>query len=161
MTIPADPLYQHLLLTAESCLFAKSLSCDSPSLTTGSPCLVCKPCIAIEENKSASYIEVDAPRLRTVGELDEVITRAMEAPLGPEEHRTFVIDEAHALSNPNYRESCDFLLKRLEEPPKNVAFCFATTSPEKVPPALRSRCHSLPKIDRDQPAAAAPSNRET
>src|SRR5437660_750879 len=48
----------------------------------------------------------------------------------------YVIDEVHMLT----KEAANALLKTLEEPPKHVIFCLATTEPEKLPITILSRC---------------------
>jgi DNA polymerase III gamma/tau subunit len=39
-------------------IYAKALNCERPSLTSGSPCLVCASCISIEEGTEAAYAAV-------------------------------------------------------------------------------------------------------
>ncbi len=46
------------------------------------------------------------------------------------------LDEVHMLT----KEAANALLKTLEEPPKHVIFCLATTEPEKLPITILSRC---------------------
>jgi DNA polymerase-3 subunit gamma/tau len=48
----------------------------------------------------------------------------------------YVIDEVHMLST----HAFNALLKTLEEPPAHVYFIFATTSPQKIPDTIKSRC---------------------
>src|SRR6202040_1489775 len=48
----------------------------------------------------------------------------------------YIIDEVHMLT----KEAANALLKTLEEPPKHVIFCLATTEPEKLPITILSRC---------------------
>lgn len=49
-----------------------------------------------------------------------------------------IMDECHKLTSAAW----EALLKPVEEPPAHVYFCFATTEPDKVPIALKTRCHS-------------------
>jgi DNA polymerase-3 subunit gamma/tau len=50
--------------------------------------------------------------------------------------RVWIMDEAHQLS----KDAQSALLKILEEPPKHVYFLICTTEPEKLLPAIRTRC---------------------
>ena len=47
------------------------------------------------------------------------------------------------------------LLKTLEEPPAHVYFVFATTSPQKIPDTIKSRCqrHHFKRLDNAEIAA--------
>lgn len=50
--------------------------------------------------------------------------------------KIYLIDESHRLTG----EAMDALLKMLEEPPEFAYIMLATTNPEKLIPAIRSRC---------------------
>src|SRR5262249_33661769 len=50
--------------------------------------------------------------------------------------RVYIIDEAHGLS----KQAVDAFLKTLEEPPPHVKFILATTSAQKLPATVLSRC---------------------
>jgi DNA polymerase III subunit gamma/tau len=125
-------------------IYAKALNCERPSQATGSPCLTCDSCISIEaDTKHPAFTELDAPQFRRLDDLNRRMTDLLQVKLKPHGRRVIFIDEAQSLSNPKYKDSYDFLLKRVEEPPPNTSFCFATTAPEKIKSALRSRCAQL------------------
>ena len=50
--------------------------------------------------------------------------------------RVFLIDEAHQMTSPQ----CDAMLKVMEDTPKHVYIWLATTDPDKLKKALRTRC---------------------
>ncbi len=55
--------------------------------------------------------------------------------------RVWLLDEIQALSKAGFAQQA--LLKMLEEPPKTVYFFLATTDPNKVIKAIRSRCTEI------------------
>jgi DNA polymerase III subunit gamma/tau len=123
-------------------IYAKALNCEKPS-EKGSPCLDCGPCRSIEAGNEPAFTEIDLPQLRRLDELRERIKTLLSIEQRSGARRVIFIDEAHALKSPTYKDSSDFLLKLVEEPPPATSFCFATTAPGKIPDALRSRLVSL------------------
>lgn len=82
------------------------------------------------------FLELDTPKFRERRTLENEIDRALNS--AQSGRRTVIfLDEAHVLSK--YPDSFDFLLKKVEEPPPGVSFCFATTAVERISKALRSR----------------------
>jgi DNA polymerase III subunit gamma/tau len=117
-------------------IYAKALSCKAPS-PRGSPCLNCEACNAIEAGEESHFLELDAPSFRNFGEfrdkIDNHLTRAKARHL----RCVIFVDEAHSLSN--HRNCFDFLLKKVDNAGPKTAFCFATTSFDRISKALRSR----------------------
>ncbi|WP_038384407.1 ATP-binding protein [Bradyrhizobium elkanii] len=120
-------------------IYAKALNCELRSPQNASPCLNCESCRAIDAGDEARFAEIDTPRIRSPEDLKAEITRLLSLERRPGTRRVIFIDEAHSLSNPRYRGNSDFLLKQVEEPPHETSFCFATTAPEELSDALKSR----------------------
>ena len=117
-------------------IYAKALNCEKPS-SQGEPCLGCTFCKQIEKGDESSYAELDTPRFRKVNEFKAEVDRLLGLDMKPNQRRVIFFDEAHTLSL--YRDSFDYLLKKVEEPPEGIAFCFATTAIDRISAALRSR----------------------
>ena len=122
-------------------IYAAALNCAAPSPETGSPCWACASCSATEVGDARTFIELDAPRCRSFAELIVRIDRFLAARRDDRDRLIVFIDEAHALDN--YHDDSDALLKLIEDPLPNVSFVFATTAPERLRSALRSRLREL------------------
>jgi DNA polymerase-3 subunit gamma/tau len=119
--------------TTTARIFAKALNCiHGPA---EEPCNNCQFCQEINSDTSLDFLEIDGASNRGI---DEVRTLRETALLQPAKcrFRIYLIDEVHMLTT----EAFNALLKILEEPPEYVKFIFATTSPEKIPPTIISRC---------------------
>lgn len=131
-------------------LYAMALNCENPTAQADC-CFRCEPCRAAADEAnglrskhaiSASGLEeLDAPRFRDLDVLKDRLDLLLETPVPAGGRRVIFIDEIQTLSR--YRDSNDYLLKKLEEPPPNISFCFATTALERISPALRSRTFEL------------------
>jgi len=126
--------------TTNALIVARALNCLSPA-PSGSPCLVCEKCLEFDDPSARTwfFLELNAARLGgkdAAAYLDDV---ARSAPLGGARRRVIFIDEAHALS----REAQDNLLNVLELLGV-AAIILATNRPERLTPALRSRCLAVP-----------------
>ncbi|WP_434925369.1 AAA family ATPase [Bradyrhizobium sp. HKCCYLS3070] len=120
-------------------IFAGALNCERPT-NSGDRCFDCDRCKALNAGDDAGFYELDTPKFRTRSTLQNEIERVLEA--AKDGRRTLIfLDEAHVLSK--YPDSFEFLLKRVEEPPPGVSFCFATTAVERISKALRSRTINL------------------
>lgn len=120
--------------TTTARIFAKALNCERPK--DGEPCNACDSCLAANEGKMLDVIELDAATHTQVEKIREnIIEHARFAPMSGK-RKTYVIDEAHMLSNASWNA----LLKTLEEPPPYAFFILATTEWHKVPATIVSRC---------------------
>jgi DNA polymerase III subunit gamma/tau len=115
-------------------IYAKALNCRQPD-EEGSPCDECDRCEAFRRGGSY-FFEMDPGRLMDERgfkrQLDDFSTLRSN-----DEWVVLFFDEAQALSN--YRGAFDALLKRVEDPPERVVYCFATTDIDSIPHALQSR----------------------
>src|SRR4030095_625631 len=71
-----------------------------------------------------------------VDNVRDVIINSISIAPARDRNKIFIIDEVHMLSTPAFNA----LLKTVEEPPPRVVFILATTSLEKVPETILSRC---------------------
>lgn len=81
--------------------------------------------------------EIDAATNNGVEAIRELVQAAQYAVLG--RHRTFLVDECHALST----DAWQALLKELEEPAPDTTWVLVTTEAHKVPDAVLSRAVPL------------------
>lgn len=81
--------------------------------------------------------EVDAATNNGVEDMRELVQAAQYAVLG--RHRTFLVDECHALSS----DAWQAMLKELEDPAPNTTWILVTTEAAKVPDAVLSRAIPL------------------
>ena len=111
-------------------IFARALNCLSPTLSL-SPCLKCSACLD-EEDSAGSEFDVAGE------ENQQSLLKKIRLRLGQhsaKRYRCIFLDEAHALE----KSSADALLKTVEDAPEDVVFLLATTEPEGIAEALRSR----------------------
>jgi len=99
------------------------------------------------ENTQSALIEIDAASKTGVEDMRQLQELLMYRPFGDSGKRALIIDECQRLS----RNAWESLLKALEDPPEHVIWCFCTTEPTKVPPAVRTRCSKFElKLVSDQ-----------
>lgn len=119
-------------------IHARALNCASPNPKTGSPCLACKQCAGEPDN----LFEYDVPlRGGGVVEIAWFLDLHYGAGRVGRPHVLF-FDEAQSIE----AKACLYLLKRIEAAqidPFGPVFIFATTAPEKLSSALRSRLKRL------------------
>ncbi len=114
-------------------IFAKALNCiEGPAIE---PCNRCVFCLEITDGTSMDFLEIDGASNRGIEEIRSLRESALLRP-AKARYKIYLIDEVHMLTN----EAFNALLKLLEEPPEYVKFIFATTSPEKIPATIVSRC---------------------
>ncbi len=119
--------------TSTARILAKALNCvKGPTVT---PCGKCDNCREIAGGNSLDVIELDAASNRGIDDVRELRDNVRYAP-AKSRFKIYIIDEVHMLT----KEAANALLKTLEEPPKHVIFCLATTEPEKLPITILSRC---------------------
>jgi len=81
--------------------------------------------------------EVDSADFRGIDTIRDIRKQSQFQPLeGPV--RVWILDECHKLSN----DAQNALLKALEDTPTHVYYILCTTDPQKLLPAIRSRCSS-------------------
>lgn len=86
----------------------------------------------------ADFFEVNAADNRGIEMVRNIQQRVGLAPIGGET-RVWLIDECHQLT----ADAQGAFLKLLEEPPPHVYFMLATTHPEKLRAAIRTRCTEI------------------
>ncbi|MBN1383518.1 MAG: DNA polymerase III subunit gamma/tau [Elusimicrobia bacterium] len=119
--------------TTTARIFAKALNCkDGPK---EEPCDKCDSCRGILKGTSLDLLELDAASNRGIDEIRDLRENVKYAP-SVSKYKIYIIDEVHMLTN----EAFNALLKTLEEPPSHVIFIFATTSTQKIPATILSRC---------------------
>lgn len=123
--------------TTTARLFAKAKNC----LAThhGEPCDKCDHCQAFNNGTYPDFIEVDGASFNKLEDIKRLIEIANTYPIMRDGTRNILIDEAHRLSSAAW----DALLKVLEEGGLPSQFLFATTEPDKVRPAILSRCYDF------------------
>jgi len=119
-------------------ILARAMLCEQP--TEGESCGECQPCKAMLVDRSENFIEVDAA---TNSGKEHVRRITEEAQFGSfsGRRRIYLFDECHELS----RQAMDAMLKPLEDniqgsEEKQLVCLFCTTEPEKMRPAIMSRC---------------------
>jgi len=119
--------------TSVARILAKSLNCEKGPLPE--PCGECEFCKEVSSGMSLDFLEIDGASNRGI---DEIKNLRENIALRPAKSRfkIYLIDEVHMLTT----EAFNALLKTLEEPPSYAKFIFATTSPEKIPQTILSRC---------------------
>ncbi len=115
-------------------ILAKALNCEKGP--TSEPCNLCSVCEEINAGRSIDVFEMDAASKSRVEDIRELIIGGVKYAPVRGKYKVYIIDEVQMLSDSAF----DALLKTIEEPPANVIFIFATTSPQDVPPTILSRC---------------------
>jgi DNA polymerase-3 subunit gamma/tau len=134
--------------TSTARILARVLNCDD--VKSGNPCNACASCQAVIRGSHLDVMEIDGASHTGVGEV-----RELQESIGftPSQSRSkiYVIDEVHMLST----HAFNALLKTLEEPPPHVYFVFATTSPQKIPDTIKSRCqrHHFKRLENAEIAS--------
>lgn len=117
-------------------IYGRALNCDHP-LPSGSPCERCPSC---REVGFVGYAEHDvAGQGRELKDIENFAQERLASSVPIGKVRVLCFDEAHRLT----KDAAESLLKRIEDRDSTVAFVFATTAPEQLPHALRSRLVTL------------------
>ncbi len=119
--------------TSTARILARVINCEN--LQNGNPCNQCPSCVAVMRGNHLDVMEIDGASHTGVGEVRELQESIGFTP-SQSRNKVYVIDEVHMLST----HAFNALLKTLEEPPAHVYFVFATTSPQKIPDTIKSRC---------------------
>ncbi len=134
--------------TSTARILARVLNCENPK--GGNPCNQCASCLAVIKGTHLDVMEIDGASHTGVGEVRELQESIGFTP-SQSKNKVYVIDEVHMLST----HAFNALLKTLEEPPAHVYFIFATTSPQKIPDTIKSRCqrHHFKRLENAEIAA--------
>lgn len=84
--------------------------------------------------RNLNFHEYNSANMRGIDTIREISRNAASSPLGGGE-QAYLIDECHQITGP----AQEAFLKVLEDVPKNTWFFLATTNPEKLRPAIKSR----------------------
>lgn len=101
----------------------------------GEPCNSCDSCLAVLQDRHLDVIEIDAASNRGIDDVRSLRESIKLAPISAR-FKVYIVDEVHMLTT----EAANALLKTLEEPPAHAIFILATTTPEKMPETIISRC---------------------
>ena len=112
-------------------VFARYVNCE-----THNACGKCTSCL-IDIDKHPDITEVNMGVDRGIDDSRSLVQKAKYAPRF--NCRIILCDEVHNLTGPAEQA----LLKTLEEPPAGTLFILCTTNPEKLKPAILSRCTLL------------------
>lgn len=122
-------------------IIAREYMCEDWNPETGA-CGVCQMCQMFEEyiktgktDMLSDVYEIDASDKSGKKDIDSML-ESMEYPPTFGEWKTYVIDEAHLLSE----GAMGRLLKSLEEPPEGVLIIICTTDPDKLLETIKNRC---------------------
>jgi len=119
--------------TSMARILSKALNCKNGP--TGTPCNDCSICKSITNGNDIDVLEIDGASNRGIDEIRNIRQNVGYAP-AISRYKIYIIDEVHMLT----KEAFNAILKTLEEPPKHVKFIFATTSPNRIPDTVQSRC---------------------
>lgn len=118
-------------------LMATAVNCQNLS-DDAEPCLECDSCKLMLQGKHFDFKEINAggEEGRIAG-VESILDTLKTKPRF--NAKIVCIDESHLMPS----KASQLLLKVVEEPPKGVMFCIATTDPEKLPKAILGRCVKL------------------
>ena len=88
------------------------------------------------EATKANIIEINAANQTGVDATRDLVLSLQYRALGASPVKVVILDEAHKLSSSAWSS----LLKPIEEPPKHVYWCIATTELGKIPNTIKTRC---------------------
>ena len=122
--------------TTAARIYSKSLLCSQR--TSINPCGLCQSCQSFNSGSNRDYLEFDAASKGSVETIRSLLESFNVPPIFSNK-KIWVIDEAHSMSP----KAWDSLLKTIEEPKEFQIVLFCTNYPEKIRPAITSRCHIL------------------
>lgn len=117
-------------------VLARGLLCTNRQ--DAKPCMACRPCLDFERGVKIDMIEMDSAQDRGIDAIRELTSDVDNLPMYSK-YRVIFLDEVHQCTG----TALQALLKSLEQPPDHVVFMLATTNPEKLPEAVRSRCQEV------------------
>lgn len=130
-------------------ILARAILCENPQ--DGEPCDECQSCTSMLADKSENFMEVDAATNSGKDHVRRITEEAMFGSFSGK-RKIYLFDESHELS----RQAMDAMLKPLEDnirgtQEKQLVCIFCTTEPEKMRPAIMSRCAPAFKIRTNTP----------
>jgi len=117
-------------------LMSMALLCENRENGIAEPDINSNSSKMIINDKHRDLIEVNCAVNNGVDNVRENIAEKIRLMPAYGKYRIFILDECHMLT-PQAQNS---LLKIVEEPPSHVIFFFCTTDPNKVLPAIKTRC---------------------
>lgn len=137
--------------TTTARVYGRALNCAEPT-PSGSPCGECRNCTMLDADGKGfpDYYEADGASKGGIDEMREVIEIALQPPIFGR-RKVIVLDEAQGIS----KQGFDALLKLTEEPPEHLSLIFLTTEPDKIRPAIRSRCAEFTVTPLDHATSVA------
>lgn len=125
-------------------ILARAILCQQLNLEDPEPCNECDNCKGALEDNLPALVELDAASRGTIEHVRKIVDDLPFAVYGAKK-RVYLIDECHRMS----KDAQDVLLKPLEE--KKLVGMFCTTEPDKVRPAIRTRCeeYQIRKVTRE------------
>jgi DNA polymerase-3 subunit gamma/tau len=120
-------------------LICMSLLCDKRAANNPNPNPNSQSSILIKEDRHRDVIEINCAVNNGVDHIRENIAEKLRIQPVMGDYKIYILDEAHMLST----SAQNSLLKIVEEPPSYVKFFFCTTDPNKVLPAIRTRCQNF------------------
>ncbi|MCL1945224.1 MAG: hypothetical protein FWF56_05435 [Firmicutes bacterium] len=104
------------------------------------PCLKCKNCKLVLDDKHPDVIQLNKPKL-VVADIQTILDSILISPFG--EYKLYLISNFDTANE----QAQNKLLKSLEEPPRNVIFVLGASTVVSILPTIMSRCrvyHVLP-----------------
>ena len=116
-------------------IMAAAMLCANRS-QEGEPCGECQACKLTRNGKNRDVMEENCADNSGIDDIRAIIDERLRIAPSIGQYRIFILDEVQRLS----RDAQGAMLKHLEEPPAYVKFFLCTTDPEKLLPALQTRC---------------------
>ena len=122
--------------TTTARIIARTVMCKSSK--EGVACGTCKSCVAFDAGTHGDYIELNAANERSIDDIRDLIKRSNMMPqVG--NMRVIMLDECQQLTS----ASAQALLKPIEHPPARTLWLLGSMEPNRLLPALVSRCQVL------------------
>ncbi|MEL7338900.1 MAG: AAA family ATPase, partial [Bacteroidota bacterium] len=133
-------------------ILARALLCEDSQ--DGAPCGTCSSCRSFLSGTSETFVEFDAASNSGKDDIKRLIEEISYSTFSGR-RRLYLIDEAHRLT----KDASDAMLKYLEDDngqgEKKMVCLFCTTEPEKMRPAVVSRCAPTFVVRKQSPKSLA------
>ena len=119
---------------------ARSMLCEQPD-EHGDACGHCRQCLLLQAENHPDLRVVTPDEDSSVIRIDAIrdLVSGNTLSVGENSHRVFIIEPAHAMG----QGAANALLKTLEEPIPGTLMLLVTSSPDRLPVTIRSRCQLL------------------